>query len=836
MNHQFSMILSGTADGMNHRKDWMTPSKHRVLQVTLMGALLCIALLVAPAAAATITVAADGTGDYTSIRAAVDAAESGDTVYIRNGMYTEGIGSISISKDNIKLIGENVDKVIVNFQEYESIGIGASGCHVENIKFVPPFGYLTVESNSNIIRNNIFLGITSVKINTGSSYNLIENNVAMGTRSIPFLNFGSFNQIRNNWVSGCNGGIAVSGGGSSNLVENNTITNVAYSKSGVVPIVENAANNTIARNTIINNDRVGIQFNKNAETNRIYQNTVIGNRGTAGIRGSPSSPPQYWVSPEPLPYTYNDTGRSGILGNYWGSDYSGTDADADGIGDTAYTLPDGLGNDTAPLMGIWHDGTIYGGPDTIAPGAGFTVGTFSGQAPMTVTFTSWTPGPGTVTSYAWDFENDGIIDSTEANPTHTYATGGTYTVNLTVTGPGGSTSVVKSDLVTAAAADPDLTVSSVSTLYPYIHNNVTVTIVNAGTADAGAFKVNLTLDNTTTVFDIPSLAAGSTTTIGVIDEVHRKYGETPLKVVVDTENTVAESDETNNEYTNVTVATSGNYYHGGRYYTGNDLETSVYEEGHIGVVYSTAGIGYGGAGTVTYTPEHLPIPADAKILSARLYQSWTWYGYGTGDTVQFNGHESQDPVALYFDGIDGMNGQAVFDVTPYFVVGGDNTAVITGTSRVKYGPVLVVIYEEADEPYRQIWLDEGSDSLYSNVPVSTDPYIAYAMFRNATTTDLVSAKMTTILPSGDNDAQDRILFNNQSAARTGSGGTDPAFKYYDVKSALQDGTNELGVICDGYQNLAVAILEVTKETASNAGFAATPVSGPAPLTVRFNDT
>ncbi|MCK9331128.1 MAG: DUF3344 domain-containing protein, partial [Candidatus Cloacimonetes bacterium] len=80
------------------------------------------------------------------------------------------------------------------------------------------------------------------------------------------------------------------------------------------------------------------------------------------------------------------------------------------------------------------------------------------------------------------------------------------------------------------------------------------------------------------------------------------------------------------------------------------------------------------------------------------------------------------------------------------------------------------------------------------------------------------------------------LFNNQSAARTGSGGTDPAFKYYDVKSALQDGTNELGVICDGYQNLAVAILEVTKETASNAGFAATPVSGPAPLTVRFNDT
>jgi PKD repeat protein len=44
------------------------------------------------------------------------------------------------------------------------------------------------------------------------------------------------------------------------------------------------------------------------------------------------------------------------------------------------------------------------------------------------------------TSSSWDF-GDGET-STEANPTHTYAADGEYTVKLTVTGAGGSDSVI----------------------------------------------------------------------------------------------------------------------------------------------------------------------------------------------------------------------------------------------------------------------------------------------------------------------------------------------------------------------------------------------------------
>jgi len=45
---------------------------------------------------------------------------------------------------------------------------------------------------------------------------------------------------------------------------------------------------------------------------------------------------------------------------------------------------------------------------------------------------------GDITSWSWDFENDGTEDSTDQNPRHTYEAFGVYTVALTVTGPGGS--------------------------------------------------------------------------------------------------------------------------------------------------------------------------------------------------------------------------------------------------------------------------------------------------------------------------------------------------------------------------------------------------------------
>ncbi len=83
----------------------------------LMFAIGCLLSLASPAwaeepsvtAPRTITVALDGTGDFTSIQEAVDAAKKGDTVFLKPGAYAQDL--TIHSKDKIKLIGAGVDKV-----------------------------------------------------------------------------------------------------------------------------------------------------------------------------------------------------------------------------------------------------------------------------------------------------------------------------------------------------------------------------------------------------------------------------------------------------------------------------------------------------------------------------------------------------------------------------------------------------------------------------------------------------------------------------------------------------------------------------------------------------
>jgi PKD repeat protein len=97
-------------------------------------------------------------------------------------------------------------------------------------------------------------------------------------------------------------------------------------------------------------------------------------------------------------------------------------------------------------------------PDYISiyaePVAAFTNATpRSGTAPLIVSFTDQSTG--SITSHAWDFNNDGTNESILQNPSpYTYTTAGTYTVKLTVTGPGGSDSEIKTDYITVGEVPP----------------------------------------------------------------------------------------------------------------------------------------------------------------------------------------------------------------------------------------------------------------------------------------------------------------------------------------------------------------------------------------------
>jgi len=102
--------------------------------------------------------------------------------------------------------------------------------------------------------------------------------------------------------------------------------------------------------------------------------------------------------------------------------------------------------------------------------ANFTGSPTSGGAPRTVNFTdsSTTSEPGGITSWAWDFDNNGTTDSTAQNPSFTYTLPGTYSVRLTVSdGVNPSSNLLRSNYVTvgpysfdfATTGNGDLTIT-----------------------------------------------------------------------------------------------------------------------------------------------------------------------------------------------------------------------------------------------------------------------------------------------------------------------------------------------------------------------------------------
>ncbi len=85
------------------------------------------------------------------------------------------------------------------------------------------------------------------------------------------------------------------------------------------------------------------------------------------------------------------------------------------------------------------------------PVAEFTATPLSGSEPLTVVFTDTSTSYDGITSYEWDFNDDGTVDSTVQNPTYIYTGDGAYTVTLKVfETDGNSDTETKSDYITVS--------------------------------------------------------------------------------------------------------------------------------------------------------------------------------------------------------------------------------------------------------------------------------------------------------------------------------------------------------------------------------------------------
>lgn len=96
------------------------------------------------------------------------------------------------------------------------------------------------------------------------------------------------------------------------------------------------------------------------------------------------------------------------------------------------------------------------------PVADFSATPTSGVEPLEVQFLDLSMGE--ITSWSWNFGDGGA--STQQNPSHTYNTTGSFTVSLTVSGPGGSDTETKTNYVHVAEAAPVAAFSAIPTSGP----------------------------------------------------------------------------------------------------------------------------------------------------------------------------------------------------------------------------------------------------------------------------------------------------------------------------------------------------------------------------------
>jgi PKD repeat protein len=127
------------------------------------------------------------------------------------------------------------------------------------------------------------------------------------------------------------------------------------------------------------------------------------------------------------------------------------------------------------------------------PVAAFSANITEGDMPLTVKFTdASTNAP---TSWAWDFNNDGTIESTEQNPVYTYTSNGTYTISLNATNADGYNILRNTGYITVTLPPSTVTLSSSRIAGPGGRTTLLL-VMDKAPAGLSGYAVNLTYDKT----------------------------------------------------------------------------------------------------------------------------------------------------------------------------------------------------------------------------------------------------------------------------------------------------------------------------------------------------
>lgn len=165
-----------------------------------------------------------------------------------------------------------------------------------------------------------------------------------------------------------------------------------------------------------------------------------------------------------------------------------------------------------------------------APVALFSANVLRGCAPLTVTFTNTSTNDPTATN--WDVNNDGVVDYTSTNCTHTYTTSGTYSVRMSVSNAFGTDEIIKANLIVAlsvplvnAGQDDTVCLGSSNTLgatpvatgsTPFVYRWRPGNVLNDSTVANPVATITSTTTFSVTVTDVNGCARADTMVLTVI--------------------------------------------------------------------------------------------------------------------------------------------------------------------------------------------------------------------------------------------------------------------------------------------------------------------------------